>query len=161
MESRRSITIQTAALGITRYSERQLDLYRKIYRLRHVERLTFQAIAARLNDNGVQSTTGKPFSAELVFGLNKKRTGCAKQPVRVGVGMIGLWLQTVSPFQLRRILLIANSAIKLAIKNMPHSDNVGTDCSSELPLKIEISPGPATSMAKVVLTVPFQVAFGE
>lgn len=66
------MVIQTAALGITRYSERQLDLYRKIYRLRHVERLTFQAIAARLNANGIKSTTGKPFSAELVFGLHKK-----------------------------------------------------------------------------------------
>lgn len=69
---RLSITVQTAALGITRYSERQLDLYRKIYRLRHVERLTFQAIAAKLNDSGTMSTTGKPFSAELVFGLHKK-----------------------------------------------------------------------------------------
>lgn len=71
---RLSITVQTAALGITRYTERQLDLYRKIYRLRHVERLTFQAIAARLNANGIKSKTGKAFSAGLVSGLYRKKS---------------------------------------------------------------------------------------
>ena len=69
---RLSITVQMAALGQTRYSERQLDLCRKTYRLRHVEQLTFQAIAVRLNANGIRSTKGKPFSAELAFGVNKK-----------------------------------------------------------------------------------------
>lgn len=82
---RLSIIVQTSALGITRYSERQLDLYRKIYRLRHVERLTFQAIAARLNNHGIKSTTGKPFSAELVFGLHKK--GPAAQSSRSVMGL--------------------------------------------------------------------------
>ena len=66
------MAFQTAALGITRYSERQLNLYRKIYQLRQVEGLTFKAIAARLNANGIKSTTGQPFSPELVFGLHKR-----------------------------------------------------------------------------------------
>ena len=65
-------TVQTAALRSAPYNERQMDLYRQVFRMREVERLTFRDIASRLRASGLRSTRGKELSEELVFSIHKK-----------------------------------------------------------------------------------------
>jgi hypothetical protein len=69
---RLSITVQTAALRSAPYTERQMELYRHVLRMREVERLTYRNIASRLRASGFRSTRGKELSEELVFSIHKK-----------------------------------------------------------------------------------------
>ena len=69
---RLSITVQTAALRSAPYNERQLDLYRQVFRMREVEGLTFRDIASRLLAAGFRSIQGKELSAQIVFSIHKK-----------------------------------------------------------------------------------------
>lgn len=69
---RLSVVVQTAALQSITYTERQMELYRHVFRLREIERLKYREIASRLRALGLQSIRGKQLSAELVFSIHKK-----------------------------------------------------------------------------------------
>jgi len=54
---RLSVVVQTAALRSAPYNEHQNDLYRQVFRIREVERLTFRDIASRLRASGLHAKT--------------------------------------------------------------------------------------------------------
>ena len=68
-----SVTVQTSSLRSRRYNEHQLQLLREVVRMRDIQKLTFRAIARKLNDKGLVSPRGKQLSEELVFSMYKKR----------------------------------------------------------------------------------------
>jgi DNA-binding transcriptional MerR regulator len=76
---RLSVTVQTAALGITRYSNDQLELFRQVCRLRATMGLTFREIAERLKTLGYKSASDRQLSQELVFSIWKKGTARSRR----------------------------------------------------------------------------------
>jgi hypothetical protein len=67
-----SVVIRTPALVSSPYTQRQIDLFRRVLALREIEKLTYCDIATRLDREGFLSPRGCPLSAELVYSIYKK-----------------------------------------------------------------------------------------
>ena len=67
------VVIRTSALGITRYSESQLELFRKVLRARTERGHDYNQIAEILSKQGIKSPTNRPLTGLLLYALYVKR----------------------------------------------------------------------------------------
>ena len=67
-----SLVIRTSALISGPYTQKQVELFRRVLALRELQSLTYLQIAEHLTADGFLSPRGHPLSAELVYFIYKK-----------------------------------------------------------------------------------------
>ena len=88
------VIVKSKALFIGPYSNSQQRLFDRVFLLRELEQLTFEAIAKLLTRSGTRSVNGCLLGAEHVFSIYKKgKIRQERLTLKVKSELINLWFE--------------------------------------------------------------------
>ena len=88
------VKVKSKALFIGPYTDSQQRLFDRVYLLRELDRLTFEAIAKLLTKSGTRSVNGCLLGAEHVFSIYKKgKARMDRLTVKVEPMLLDLWFE--------------------------------------------------------------------